>query len=207
MKNVVVSGASGFLGSRLCKRLSDYGVNVIALVRNSSGTNRFLSQLENVHVICCDMSDYKSLNKDIWKADIDCFYHFAWYGSTGDLRGDYETQLENIRYTCDAVHLAQMLNCKRFIYAASVMEYEVQKAVQNECGLVIQSIYSTAKLSADYMARAVANSLNMEYISVVISNVYGPGECSYRLINTTATSFTFVPVGPVIIKPSIFCNA
>ena len=34
MKKVIVTGANGFIGTALCKKLSDEGINVIAIVRD-----------------------------------------------------------------------------------------------------------------------------------------------------------------------------
>ena len=49
----------------------------------------------------------------------------------------------------------------------------------------INTLYSSAKVSADYITRTLAGKLGVEYIRAVISNIYGPGELSPRLINTS----------------------
>ena len=49
----------------------------------------------------------------------------------------------------------------------------------------INTLYSSAKVAADYMARTIAGSLGVEYLRAVISNIYGPGELSPRLVNTS----------------------
>jgi len=46
-------------------------------------------------------------------------------------------------------------------------------------------LYCTAKITADYMCKAIASQLDVEYISGIISNIYGVGEISPRLINTS----------------------
>ena len=65
------------------------------------------------------------------------------------------------------------------------MEYEIAAAMEAASAPGINTLYCTAKITADYMARALAGSLGIDYIRGMISNIYGPGETSPRLINTS----------------------
>ena len=65
------------------------------------------------------------------------------------------------------------------------MEYEVQNMMKQEIPLPGSTIYSTAKLTADYMLRAIGNSVGVSFIRGLISNIYGPGETNERLIITS----------------------
>ena len=65
------------------------------------------------------------------------------------------------------------------------MEYETEVLMQTQLTPSINSLYCTAKIAADYMARAIAGSLGIDYIRAVISNIYGAGEKSPRLVNTS----------------------
>ena len=49
----------------------------------------------------------------------------------------------------------------------------------------LNTLYCSAKVAADYMARTIAGNLGVDYIRAVISNIYGPGELSPRLVNTS----------------------
>ena len=117
--------------------------------------------------------------------DIDAFYHFAWTGSAGVLRGDPEVQLNNVRYTCDTIKACHELGCKRFVFASSIMEYEIESLMTTDITPNINTIYSSSKVAADYIGRALAGSLGIDYIRGVISNIYGVGEKSLRLVNTS----------------------
>lgn len=185
MKKAIVTGANGFVGVAICRELSKNNVQVIAVVRSRNADISNLAGLEQLRIVYCELKDYNELEQMISDRDIDIFYHMAWSGTSGSLRGDSEVQTDNIRYTCDAVKVCARMCCKRFVYAASIMEYETEKAIKEELPVEINTIYCTAKLAADYMARALANDLKIEYIRAVISNIYGPGEVSARLINTS----------------------
>lgn len=125
------------------------------------------------------------MSKYIEDRDIDALYHLAWVGSAGALRGDSDVQIRNIQYTCDTIKACLEINCKRFIFASSIMEYEIQATMETDAMPSINTLYSSAKVAADYMARTLSGSYGIDYIRAVISNIYGPGETSPRLVNTS----------------------
>jgi UDP-glucose 4-epimerase len=185
MKKAVVTGASGFIGSALCKALSSKGIETIAVVRSPQSPTAEILDLPHVKIICCEMSEYRKLHHLIPDRDVDVLFHLAWTGGSGPLRGDYQIQLRNVQYTCDILHACNAMHCKRFVFASSIMEYEIAEYMKEEVVPGIHTLYSSAKLEANYMARAVSGNLGISYIRAVISNVYGPGERSPRLINTS----------------------
>lgn len=179
MRKVVVTGANGFLGNALCKELIRNGVQVFALVKCGG------EPIEGALMVECEMSDYYRLD-ELVLSDFDTIFHFAWAGSAGEVRGDYNVQLKNIRYTCELIESCYKKKCKRFIFASSIMEYEVVENVNADLELGLNSIYSTSKLTADYYINALTSSkFKMDYIRGIISNVYGPGEKSLRLVNNS----------------------
>ena len=185
MKKVIVTGANGFIGTALCRELSNQGISVIAVVRNEEDNISNIENLKGLRVVYSDLSEFKKLHKKISDRDVDVLYHLAWVGSAGSLRGNSEVQFNNIRYTCDTVEACSKMNCKRFVFASSIMEYEIEALMATDATPGINTLYSSAKVSADYMARTIAGSLEVDYIRAVISNIYGPGELSPRLVNTS----------------------
>lgn len=185
MKKVIVTGANGFIGTALCRELSNQGISVIAVVRNEEENISNIENLKGLRVVYSDLSEFKKLHKKISDRDVDVLYHLAWVGSAGSLRGNSEVQFNNIRYTCDTVEACSKMNCKRFVFASSIMEYEIEVLMATDATPGINTLYSSAKVSADYMARTIAGSLEVDYIRAVISNIYGPGELSPRLVNTS----------------------
>lgn len=182
MKTAIVTGANGFLGKAIVQELLEQSVQVISLVHSLHDSSE---EIRNSKIIECGLDDYLSVAEKIAVYKPDVFYHLAWAGTSGTLRADERIQLANVQGTCDAVRLAVSSGCSKFIFASSIMEYEVAAEINNMNSPGINSIYSTAKLSADYMGRIIANNLGIQYISALISNVYGPGEKSPRLINSS----------------------
>ena len=185
MKKVIVTGANGFVGSAVCKELSEKGIEVIAVIRDEEENISSIACVDNLKIVYCDLSNFRKLGDIILDRDIDALFHFAWVGSAGPLRGNSDVQVKNVQYTCDTVMACSEMGCKRFIFASSIMEYEIQALMETETTPEINSLYCSAKIAADYMARTISGSYGIDYIRAVISNIYGPGELSPRLINTS----------------------
>lgn len=183
MKKVIVTGANGFIGTALCKELSMQETEIIAIVKNEEENISNIINLPRLKVVYCDFSEFKNLSSYIPDRDVDIIYHFAWVGTAGMLRGDIDTQIKNIQYTCDTVKACSEMNCKRIVFASSIMEYEIEALMSTDITPGINTLYSSAKIAADYMARTMAGYLGIDYIRAVISNVYGPGELNPRFIN------------------------
>lgn len=185
MKKVIVTGASGFIGQALVKELNLQGYHVTAIIRNES-KKKIFNELKNILIYISDMATLETILSIIPKDEFEAFYHLAWDGSSGDSREDYKKQLLNVEYSCLAVEVAQKLGCKQFIYAGSLMELESSSYIPlNGSKPSRNYVYRTAKLAAHYMAKSIAVSVGIDFKMGMISNAYGVGEKSPRLINTT----------------------
>lgn len=190
MKKAIVTGATGFVGSWLVKELVSQGVEVIAIVRDDKSEISALRQYDNVRFVICSLDNLPNLPSLVLDEDIDVFYHLAWAGTSGMARADVKLQLNNVQATCDAVQAASEIKCRKFVNAGSIMEYEaMQYILKDDTKPGMGNIYSTAKQTADFMAKTLAVSLDLEYVTAIISNIYGIGERSARFINNTLRKF------------------
>lgn len=184
MKKVILTGATGFVGNAVLRELIKNNIYVIAISR--SGNPKNIPDSDLVRYISCDLSEMNSLVNKISDKDIDTFYHFAWNGSAGPARADTNLQLKNAQWTIDSLNVAKELGCNRFVAAGSIMEHETIAAAYtqgNKPGLGY--IYGSGKLVAHTMAVSVAASIGIDLIWAEITNAYGIGELSARMVNTT----------------------
>lgn len=184
MKKAIVTGANGFVGSAVVRELLKQGVAVWALDRE--GCNNNLPISERITFIPCDLADMKLLPTQIPYDDYDVFYHFAWVGSAGPARADTALQMQNAQWTVDSLRVAKELGCKRFLCAGSIMENETIAAAYtqgNKPGLGY--IYGGGKVIAHIMCMSVAADIGIELVWPKITNAYGVGELSPRMVNTT----------------------
>lgn len=184
MRKVIVTGANGFVGGALTRELADHGIEVAALDIEGHTDNLPKSSLVTFYPF--DLNNIKEAEKELSKIEADTFYHFAWVGSAGPQRADTELQLKNAQWTVECLRLAHSVGCERFVNAGSIMETETIKAVFSEGNKPgLGYIYGSGKLVAHTMCKSVAADIGIDLIWGMITNAYGAGERSPRMVNTT----------------------
>lgn len=185
MDNVVITGATGFLGSALARYLLKRGVHVWSVVQNSAAAQA-VDELKGSVLVECGLAEISQLASKINSDSIDAFYHFAWGGTSGKMRGDWPLQAENIIGSCEAVSQAKQLGAKRFLFPGSIMEYEELIPFLEGNRRHSGSLYSIAKTCANQFSRELCARIGIEYVEMLISNIYGPNERSERFLITVA---------------------
>ncbi|HEB61758.1 MAG TPA: NAD-dependent epimerase/dehydratase family protein, partial [Bacteroidetes bacterium] len=145
MENILVTGANGFIGSNLVKRLVENGNTVTSMVRKTSD----LSFLEGIdtQIIYGDINDTGSLEKAV--QGIDKVYHVA--GLAADW-GPYEIfDKINLQGTKNIANIAYKNNVKKLIYISTVAFHGFGKTNMTEESGVSKNLipYSKTKYLAE----------------------------------------------------------
>jgi len=147
VKRVIITGATGMIGRTLIEYLLKKDIKILAIIRKNSRRKKFLPINKNLQMLECELNEL--CNLDIEEKNYDTFYHLAWDGTFGEERNEFCKQKLNIKYTLDAVELANKLGCKTFIGAGSQAEYgRVNGIISCNTPTNPENEYGIAKLEA-----------------------------------------------------------
>lgn len=184
MDKVIITGADGFVGSYTVAHFLKEGKTVLAL--DMGADPKRLENLPNLTYMQCDITDIEGMLSKIPHDVYDTFIHFAWAGSAGEERIDYNLQMQNALNTVECVKAAKQLGCQRFVCAGSIMEYEVEAAIHSQGSHPgMGYIYGMGKHIAHCLCKSVAANIGIDLLWPMITNAYGVGELSPRFVNTT----------------------
>lgn len=182
ISHIVVTGASGMIGSHIIDLAIEKNISVDAVVRKNSKKLRNIPINEKVNVIECDLNDISNLGKLIDKP-CDVFFHLAWNGVFGNDRNNVYNQQDNVLNTLKAITVAAELGCKKFILAGSQAEYGLQDEILT-CNTVPNPInaYGIAKNTAFQLGKVLAEQLGIEINNGRIISAFGDRDNDYTMI-------------------------
>lgn len=189
---VVVTGATSFIGAATVKKLMEAGHQVFAVVRPASSNMKHLEELaggdlSGLVTICpLDLADIRTLHG----FSADAWVHIGWDGAGSDNRTKRDVQQRNVTYALDAVEAAAALGCRRFLFTGSQAEYGVwHQTVAEDTPCHPVSEYGKAKVDFCEKAKILCKQKNMEYIHTRIYSVYGPGDHPWSLVQSCLRAF------------------
>ena len=186
MENIVITGATGFLGSHLAQWFLEQGDRVYALVRPGSAKLQYLPEHRNLIPVYGTMEEAADCVEEIGHAD--AWFHFAWGGVNREEIDSPEVQAGNIRGSLACVEAAHRLGCRVFMDAGSRVEYGVVEdgrsvmTEEMECSPVNE--YGKAKLEFFRQAVPVCERYGMNFCHLRFFSVYGYGDHPWSIIST-----------------------
>lgn len=186
MERVIITGATGMIGTALTRACVADGVRVVAVVRPDSARLSSLPISPLVEVVECALTELEQLPKRI-VGKADAFFHLGW-GHTGLAKFESSLyQTENIDATLHALFAAKELGCAVFIGTGSQAEYgplDLERiAPESPCNPKLA--YGICKYAAGKLALLEGERLGLPVSWVRIFSVYGPGDKPSTMIAST----------------------
>lgn len=176
MKNILVTGATGLIGSNLCKILTENGYNVKALVRETSDISS-LENLNNIEFFRSDIRDYNKL-KEAFK-NIDIVYHCAAQLDIMDTL-DNEHAITNIQGTRNVMEACLENSVKKVVYLSTVGVSGILKDHYNENEdspyIKVGNPYYDTKIDAERLTLSYYTNNNLPVVIIRPGLIYGRGD-------------------------------
>lgn len=172
---ILLTGATGFLGSSLLKKLSNSGYEVIYLCRNNSNLYRINKKFTNTkRLIVDDWSDFSIVNKHFGREEC-VIIHCAWQGVAGSERNQKWQFFDNVSMCNSLLKGISELNVKKFINFGSHAEYgPLNKIISEDDNKMPSTMYGLTKKIINNLLLEYFNNTGVEYINLRIFNLYGP---------------------------------
>lgn len=184
IRNVIVTGGTGFIGGWLIEYLLSQKVRVCAVVRSKE---RLLPAFfYNPDFTYIEKGIEELTPVDFKETDYDCIYHLAWDGVSTENKNDYLLQLKNINVAMHIMDIAKSIGCRKLISAGTVAEYVFSGGVMDfSMKQTPNDFYGAAKVSTHYFLDVHSNRLDYPYIWAVLPSTFGERRADNNIITYT----------------------
>lgn len=162
---VLVTGATGFIGQHLCRRLVDLGVTTYGLSRSASET----TVPTGVMSIAADVTQREAVVKALEQVRPTHVLHLAAAGVTEPFLPLEQAVDVNVSGTVHVLEASYGVGVRRFVQVGTAYEHRTAEA---ERGL--NNPYVASKLSAWLFWRAFVEKQGIDSVAVRLFHVYGP---------------------------------
>jgi nucleoside-diphosphate-sugar epimerase len=172
----LVTGAAGFIGSHLCRRLVADGHEVVGFDDLSDGLTENLGDVQEVRLVVADLRDEKAVLKAAAGCDV-VLHHAAMKSVPRSVRLPEATTDVNVRGTLNVL-LAAKEESATVVFASSSSVYGDQELfpLREDMEPRPRSPYAATKLAGEALCRAWWHSYSVPTMSFRYFNVYGPGQ-------------------------------
>ncbi len=181
MKNILITGATGFVGHQVLSNLMKTKKKIYVITRNEN--DRFLRDNKSkIELIYTD--DLFRQNADWWAVQcrgIDTVVHIAWYAEPGK----YLESIKNIDCLIGSLNLTKgaiRAGIRRFVGIGTCLEYDLNYGdLSVNTPLKPTTPYATAKVGLYNILSQCLPSVSIEFSWCRLFYLYGEGEDKRRL--------------------------
>ena len=192
---ILITGASGFIGSFIVEEALRRGFETWAAVRGSS-SRQFLTD-ERIHFIELNLSSEEQLTEQLRGLQFDYVVHAAGVTKCLDKQDFHRINTEGTQHLV-RVLLALQMRIKRFVYISSlsimgaIREQQPYTEILESDEAKPNTAYGKSKLEAE---KWLATVKDLPYVVLRPTGVYGPRERDYFMMAKSIKSHTDFAVG------------
>lgn len=195
-RTVLVTGASGIVGSWLVRRLLDAGATVVALVRDDDPHSEFVrsGDVDRVTRVHGSLEDLVLLQRSLVQYEVQVVFHLGaqtqvrhaqwspWASLEANVRGTYNL-LEATRRNPRTLEAVVIASSDKAYGETDVLPYTEAHPLAG------RNIYDASKSAADLLTSAYAHSYELPLGIARCANIYGGGDLNWdRIVPGTIRS-------------------
>lgn len=183
---VLVTGATGFIGSHLCRRLLDDGAEVHALTSTVSSVYpvRLVDIKDRITLHSGNLNDCGAMAAVVEHADPQVVFHLGAYTHVGKSWERVDECIQtNIHGTVNLLQALARSGNQRFIYTSTSEVYgDIPVPFREDALVNPNSPYSVSKYSGERFCRMLQRGRGWPIVVVRPFNAYGPAQSPDRII-------------------------
>ncbi|MBW2981151.1 NAD(P)-dependent oxidoreductase [Candidatus Woesearchaeota archaeon] len=188
-KRVLITGATGFIGSNLLRELVNRGARPEVIIRRQSNIWRIKDIFNKINVHCVDLTDAKRLYGVIKQIRPQIIYHLASYGVYPHQKNLNLIKEINLDATINLLEACKKIGFDHFIHTGSCFEYGSKKELIKESShLEPETDYAVFKAASTLYCKEQSTAHNLPITILRPFTAYGPYEDDKRLIPTLLMS-------------------
>ena len=189
MKNILLTGSSGFIGSNLLNELSKK-YKIYCIVRSKN------KKLKKRNVVDIYFKNYINLNKKLSKINFFSVIHCATHYRKVHSKKDVDKMIEsNIKLGNLILENNKILNCEKFINLTTV--WENFNGIKNNP----LNLYSAYKLAFSNIIKFYSKRLNkVKFYNLYLSETFGIRDKRKKLFNTLKENYKKRKISKLISK-------
>lgn len=188
-KRVLITGASGFVGSCLARALAD-GANHIGLfVLEHDDLWRVNDIASEFSILTADLRDYSTVRRQIREFEPDIVFHLATFGAMSGQEDDNRIVETNVLACANLVLALAETDYSAFVNVGSSSEYGPKSKPMSENDVPEpQTSYGRSKLAATMLCQASAVTNDKPNVTLRLFSPYGYFEDARRLVPSVILS-------------------
>jgi nucleoside-diphosphate-sugar epimerase len=157
---ILLTGATGFLGSHILDKLVKNGYNVAILKRSWSDTWRINHLLDQIKTFSLDLTSLEEIFQSIKPEYV---IHLATLYSKFDNDADIDnTYKSNVSFPADLLEIGVKYGLKGFINTGTFFEYDcTQQPINEENSIKPFNLYAQTKLDFELILKSYSEKINI----------------------------------------------
>lgn len=182
-KYIILTGATGFVGSHLLNKLLNENKKVILLKRSFSNTWRIKNLITHSNLTLFNL-DKENLTDIFTQYDIEGIFHLATSYIQSNNNKDISNMINaNIEFPTILLNNGVNSGIKYFINTSTVYEYSQKKLPINEnSNYEPLNFYATTKLSFETLLKYYTKEFNLNTVTLNLFTPYGPKDNESKLL-------------------------